>query len=755
MTFFPIPRMWRRWLRLPGINMMESDTNGMLPPDFLKGLNQQQREAVEHSRGPLLIIAGAGTGKTRTLTCRIAKIISSGVPASRILAVTFTNKAAAEMRQRVENLMPGYASSVWIHTFHSFGARLLRKHAAALGLKQDFLIYDASDQRRIVQGILGSMGREDEKAKYGLYVNLISRAKDDLMDAQSYAIHAQTSPAPGRNVVADVYLRYETELKTAGALDFGDLLFKTVELLRTRADIREHYQEFFQHIMVDEYQDTNRAQYILTKLLAEKHRNLCVVGDPDQSIYSWRGADIRNILDFEHDFKDTCVVALELNYRSTAKILAAADTLIKYNLKRKQKNLYTENPSGEDICVQELPTDIDEARWVARTVSRLVEDEGAALGEIAVFYRTNAQSRLFEEMFHRMQIPCRLVGSQRFYDRKEIKDAISFARLMVNPHDGVSLSRILNVPARGISDATQKKVEAYASQKGISLYDTLNSSAFVEDITDTARRSMLEFAKLIDALRNEAQQTAPSIMLQRALLLSGYWKFYENKIEKNDRDKDSADALEGLQQLVNGVREYEERCAAAQTVPNIFGWLEEVALLSPSDQVEGERGVTLMTVHLAKGLEFPSVFVTGLEEGLFPIGSGYADQDELEEERRLCYVAMTRAEKRLFLTHAATRRMFGKMYANLPSRFLFESKLMSQTDMVHPGEDNMEFVPPPNPKIVPAGRSLGGQRVRHAVYGTGKVTAQSGSGENTKITVLFDQGGRQTFMLRFAPLEIL
>jgi len=736
-------------------SMQETTIGAPVPLPEFRGLNAQQREAVEHSRGPLLIIAGAGTGKTRTLTCRIARLIATGVPASRILAVTFTNKAAAEMRQRVEALVPGQASYVWIHTFHSFGARLLRKHAAALGLKPDFLIYDDSDQRRIIQGILSSMGREDEKSKYGLYINLISRAKDDLMDAQSYAIHAQASPAPGRNVVADVYLRYEAELKTAGALDFGDLLFKTVELLRTRDDIREHYQEFFQHIMVDEYQDTNRAQYILTKLLAEKHRNLCVVGDPDQSIYSWRGADIRNILDFERDFRDTRVVALEMNYRSTAKILEAADHLIKYNIKRKQKNLYTENPSGEDICVQELPTDIDEARWVARTVHQLSEDEGAGLSEIAVFYRTNAQSRLFEEMFHRMQIPCRLVGSQRFYDRKEVKDAMSYARLLVNPHDGVSLSRILNVPARGISDATQKKLEAYAAQKGISLYDAINSSAFVPDITDSARRSMIEFAKLIDALRMEAATGEPSIVVQRALLLSGYWKMYEAKLEKNDKDKDSSDALESLQQLVNGVREYQERCAAASAEASISGWLQEVALVSPSDETAGDRGVTLMTVHLAKGLEFPIVFVTGLEDGLFPIGSGYAEADELEEERRLCYVAMTRAEKRLFLTHAATRRMFGKMYANLPSRFLFESKLMAKTEVMRPGEDNMEFVQPETPKIVPAGRSLGGQRVRHAVYGTGKVVSQSGSGENTKITVVFDQGGRQTFMLRFAPLEIL
>ncbi|MDD2773621.1 MAG: UvrD-helicase domain-containing protein [Elusimicrobiales bacterium] len=751
---------------------MEPDTGARAELPELKGLNPRQLEAVEHGRGPLLIIAGAGTGKTRTLTCRIAKLIADGVPPSRILAVTFTNKAAAEMRARIEALVPGRGSFVWMHTFHSFGARLLRQHAAAAGLRRDFLIYDDGDQKKIIGDILASLGREDEKNKAGLYINIISRAKDDLIDAGSYAIHAQTSPAPGRALAAEIYTRYEAALNAAGALDFGDLLRKAVELLRNNDAIREYYQEMFQHVLVDEYQDTNHAQYVLTRIMSEKHKNLCVVGDPDQSIYSWRGADIRNILEFERDFPNAKVVALELNYRSTSKILAAADTLIKYNLRRKPKNLYTENPAGEDVSVMELPSETDEARWVAREIMRLVDEDGASLRDIAVFYRTNAQSRSFEDVLRRMQIPHRLIGATRFYDRAEISDALAYARLLVNPQDPVSLSRVVNVPARGISKQTVDKLKIFAAERGVSFYDALAQSVQPADLglagtgaapsyanplklTAAALSAIKKFLELLETLHAEAQTASAAFIMQRALLLSGYWKSMEDACEKNPHDKDAQSRMANLQELMNAMKEYEERRQDSGEEPSLPGYLQEVSLITPTDEASGRNGVTLMTVHLAKGLEFPVVFVTGLEEGLFPIGSSDAPDDELEEERRLCYVAMTRARKRLFATHAATRRLFGKMYANLPSRFLFESKLMNQADAVRPGADNMEFVAPPNPKVVPAGRALDGQRVRHAVYGTGRILSQSGSGENVKITVLFDQGGRQTFMLRYAPLEIL
>jgi len=751
---------------------MEPDTGARAELPELKGLNPRQLEAVEHGRGPLLIIAGAGTGKTRTLTCRIAKLIADGVPPSRILAVTFTNKAAAEMRARIEALVPGRGSFVWMHTFHSFGARLLRQHAAAAGLRRDFLIYDDGDQKKIIGDILASLGREDERNKAGLYINIISRAKDDLIDAGSYAIHAQTSPAPGRALAAEIYTRYEAALNAAGALDFGDLLRKAVELLRNNDAIREYYQEMFQHVLVDEYQDTNHAQYVLTRIMSEKHKNLCVVGDPDQSIYSWRGADIRNILEFERDFPNAKVVALELNYRSTSKILAAADTLIKYNLRRKPKNLYTENPAGEDVSVMELPSETDEARWVAREIMRLVDEDGASLKDIAVFYRTNAQSRSFEDVLRRMQIPHRLIGATRFYDRAEISDALAYARLLVNPQDPVSLSRVVNVPARGISKQTVDKLKIFAAERGVSFYDALAQSVQPADLglagtgaapsyanplklTAAALAAIKKFLELLETLHAEAQTASAAFIMQRALLLSGYWKSMEDACEKNPHDKDAQSRMANLQELMNAMKEYEERRQDSGEEPSLPGYLQEVSLITPTDEASGRNGVTLMTVHLAKGLEFPVVFVTGLEEGLFPIGSSDAPDDELEEERRLCYVAMTRARKRLFATHAATRRLFGKMYANLPSRFLFESKLMNQADAVRPGADNMEFVAPPNPKVVPAGRALDGQRVRHAVYGTGRILSQSGSGENVKITVLFDQGGRQTFMLRYAPLEIL
>lgn len=723
---------------------------------FLDGLNPQQREAVEATGGPTLIIAGAGTGKTRTITCRIAKLIADGVPPWRILAVTFTNKAAGEMRERVEKLVPGAGSKVWIYTFHSFGARLLRQHAERLNLPKDFTIYDDDDQKKIIRNIFEELGDKTEKNKAGLYLNLISRAKDDMMDAQSYAIHSQTSNSSFRLPVADIYLRYEKKLREAGALDFGDLLLKTMELLRDKADIREHYQEYFQHILVDEYQDTNRTQYIITKTLAGKHRNLCVVGDPDQSIYSWRGADIRNILEFEGDFKDTRVINLEQNYRSTANILNAADLLIKNNNRRRPKNLYTSKAGGEPVVAQELPDERAEARWVADTITRLVGEEGFNYRDIAIFYRTNAQSRLFEEALRRAAIAYRLVGTVRFYDRAEIKDALSYARLLVNPHDTVCLQRVLNNPPRGIGKTAQDRVMEHANQRGISFYEALNSVHEVE-MTPSARRGIGDFCNLLNQLRLEMNTSGPSAIMERLLSLSGYWENVEAQMDKDPADTKSR--LGNLSELVNAVKDYEERVKENAT---LSGFLEEVSLTASADLSAGEHnGVTLMTVHLAKGLEFPAVFLTGLEEGLFPIGAGNTSEDELEEERRLCYVGMTRAMEQLYTTHTATRKVFGKQYTNLPSRFLFESKLMTKTRYQADTEDlhDMGFIPPRSQAqarpSAQAASSSSGKRVRHAVFGAGRIVAEAGSGDNKKITVVFDSGKKQVFMLRYAPLEIL
>ena len=726
----------------------------------LQGLNPRQTEAAELLHGPLLIIAGAGTGKTRTLTARIARLIASGVAPWRILALTFTNKAAGEMRRRVDALVPGRSSQVWIHTFHSLGARLLRRHAEALGLKQDFLIYDDDDQRRILQSILCENGQDKEKSKAGLYVNIISRAKDDLLDAQSYAIHAQAAPTQARIPVAEVYEKYQRRLDQSGALDFGDLLLKTVGMLRDKQEIREHYQEQFLHVLVDEYQDTNHAQYMLTKTLTAKHRNVCVVGDPDQSIYSWRGADIRNILEFERDFPDAKVVPLEQNYRSTPEILSAAEKLIGHNLKRKPKNLFTDKPSGRPVIVEELPTESDEARWCARQLERICSEEQRNFGDFAVFYRTNAQSRSFEEACRREKIPYKIIGAVRFYDRKEIRDALAYARLLVNPFDAISLERILNVPARGIGKAAAEKFAAYATERGLPLYAALRDNPNVPDISSAARRGMKDLAGLIENLHASALTVGPAELLQKAILMSGYWQSIEVNAQKDPEEKDR---LDNLQELINGVREYEERSAKAGASATLSGYLQEVALISGLDEFgEGVPSVTLMTVHLAKGLEFPVVFLTGLEEGLFPITAGSTEPDELEEERRLCYVGMTRARERLFMTCAATRRMFGKTYSNIFSRFLYESGLVKAPEQ-QPVSPRLFNTPSERGGIGSAAapesprdsNDMEGRRVRHAVYGEGRVILSTGSGENAKITVLFRQGGKQTFMLRYAPIEML
>ncbi|ACC97771.1 Superfamily I DNA and RNA helicase [Elusimicrobium minutum Pei191] len=781
---------------------------------LLQSLNPMQQEAVLHQNGPCLIIAGAGTGKTKTLTTRIAALIENGVNPNRILAVTFTNKAAAQMRERVEALAPGQSGRVWIHTFHSFGVRLLRQNAHLLKLTKDFAIYDESEQKKIITLVLQEMGQKDAKKEINQYISLISRAKDDMIDPESFAISALASNIDFKIRAAEVYKRYQNKLNAAGALDFGDLLVKTAELLKNNEDVREYYQNIFQHILVDEYQDTNHTQYIITRTLAYKHRNLCVVGDPDQSIYSWRGANIRNILEFEKDFPDAKIITLEQNYRSTQIILDSSNKLIKKNKKRKDKSLYSNKTSGEPIEVRELLTEGEEARWTAQNIANLIED-GASLNDIAVFYRTNAQSRNFEDNFRKYQLPYRLIGAVRFYDRREIKDILGYARVLVNPLDTVSLLRILNTPKRGIGKTAEEKFLEYANLHNISLYQALQRSAFVEGLTPTARRAAQEFINLMDTLRLELKVTSPTDIVNKILTLSGYWKAVEDEVEK---DLEAGARLDNLQELVNAVKEYEERMARTEREASLSDFVQEISLITGADEKQDSSAgaVTLMTVHLAKGLEFPVVFVSGLEEGLFPLSS--KDDDDLEEERRLCYVAMTRAKDRLFMTYTSTRRIFGKMYTNLPSRFLFESGLITEEQE---GPLNRQSTVMPNyggyktkygskygetqnrPSFKPFfaapkkqkkydehgyeieeqegdyGAPIGcaplgiageneapavhvsaqgprtGQRVRHGVFGDGKVIVIAGSGEAAKITVMFANGVKRTFMLKYAPLQLL
>lgn len=824
--------------------------------DALNSLNPQQLAAVNYDGGPCLIVAGAGTGKTKTLTTKIAKLIADGYNPSRILAVTFTNKAAGEMRERVEQLVPGNARRVWIHTFHSFGVRILRQHAGVLGLSKDFAIYDDNDQKKVVTLLLEQMGVKEPKKEVNQIVSAISRAKDDMISPDTLMQSATASGLDGKIRTAEIYRRYEQKLKEAGALDFGDLLVKTAVLLRDHEDIRSYYQSFFQYILVDEYQDTNRTQYLITKMLAAQHRKLCVVGDPDQSIYSWRGANIRNILDFEKDFKDAKIITLEQNYRSTKVILEASNKLICKNKQRKEKNLFTEKDSGDPIEVRQLESEGREARWVSQNIKALVENEGASLKDIAVFYRTNAQSRSFEDAFRRYQIPYRLIGTVRFYDRKEIKDIMCYARMLVSPQDDVSLLRIINTPARGLGKVAQDRLTAHAQEKQISLYDALKNAAYVPGLSAMAVKAAIKFVQLFEKWRGEMLFTAPTDIFHKILMESGYMDAVKAEMEK---DPEAESRLQNLDALINAVKEYEERCEKGEKEPSVADFLQEISLLSGDDETQADESgaVTLMTVHLAKGLEFDDVFVTGLEENLFPIGRD--NEDELEEERRLCYVAMTRARKRLFLTYAQTRRKFGQLQENLPSRFLFESGLLdenaieentprthfawgensaysggnyerfTQRKRQYSGEygsrsygngfegyarksrfqkrydedgyeiqedDNLDYtsssypsfprtpgvgslyaapkpsgyslsdprrvpgaVPPPPEPAKPAEKNADGVAVgglvKHGVFGQGKIVQIAGSGDSAKITVLFQNGTRRTFMLKFAPLEIL
>ncbi|MFH1726047.1 MAG: UvrD-helicase domain-containing protein [Elusimicrobiota bacterium] len=717
----------------------------------LEQLNPEQRSAVEHHGGPLLVLAGAGTGKTRVIVHRVAALLRRGVPPARILAVTFTNKAADEMRQRIDGLVPGKGGRAWVHTFHAFAARVLRRHARELNLTPHFTVYDADDQKRVVVEALKDLGLAGEKNKVGLYVAVISRAKDDLLDARSYSIYAMAQRDAFRQTVAQVYELYQRKLDALGGLDFGDLLLKTTELFAGDAGVRAYYQELFEHVLVDEYQDTNHAQYIITKTLAARHRNLCVVGDPDQSIYAWRGAHIRNILEFESDFADAKVVKLEQNYRSTPNILNAAGAVIRNNRQRHAKTLWTKAAEGDPVQAEELPDERGEARWVAGRVIGLV-DEGASLSEIAVFYRTNAQSRSFEEAMTLAQVSYRVVGSMRFYERKEIKDILAYARAALNEADSISLTRVLNVPSRGIGKAAEEALKRYARDEDVSLREALARGESVPKLSAVARRGARELHHLLDGLSEDIRSLPPGEAMGAVMRRSGYWDWVENAVES---DPDAANRLGNLQELLNAVQESQERgvpeeppAGGGDEGARLERFLEQVALKSGVDSYEaGAPAVTLMTAHLAKGLEFPIVFVTGLEEGLFPIAAGNASRDELEEERRLCYVAMTRAKERLFLTHTATRRLFGRVYSNLPSRFILEARLFGSR------EEELPALEAPAPSApVPLMRARKGMRVRHPEFGPGRIVELSGSGETMKVAVLFDNGQTRKLLVRYAPL---
>jgi DNA helicase-2/ATP-dependent DNA helicase PcrA len=709
------------------------------PDTYLADLNEAQREAVLATEGPLLVVAGAGSGKTRVLTYRVAHLLDAcGVKPPEILAITFTNKAAGEMRTRLEGLLGGTARAIWILTFHAACGRILRREAPRLGFRTNFTIYDQADQVRLTKQCLEDLERDPKRfVPRGIHAQ-ISNAKNQLIGPDDYLSRVATFYD---QTVAEVYALYQRRLLASNAMDFDDLLMLTVDVLERFPEARLRWQKAFRYILVDEYQDTNHAQYRLLQLLAAEHGNVCAVGDPDQSIYGFRGADIRNILEFERDFGDTRTVALEQNYRSTNSILQAANWVISQNRERKPKNLWSDLGEGEAVYVVELEDEHAEARFVAAQIASLVE-EGYSGREIAVFYRTNAQSRVLEDVLVRQGVPYQVIGGPRFYERAEVKDAVAYLQVLDNPDDAVSLQRIANRPRRGIGDTSLGRLQTFAEGQGVSVFDALGH-AEQAGLAAAPLRAVQGLRALLDRLRERLDLPVPEI-LERVLDESGYLGALraERTIEAQGR-------IENLQELVGVAREYQQRTADA----SLSGFLQDISLYSEQDALrEDESVVTLMTLHNAKGLEYNAVFVIGMEEGVFPHARSIEEQG-VEEERRLCYVGMTRAKERLTLTHAAARSLWGSRNYNLPSRFLDElperhvlRERLSQASWSAP-----RFAPQPARADVPALST--GDSVRHGTLGEGVVTAIEPGGV---VAVRFaEDGSERRLVLEYAPLEKL
>lgn len=630
---------------------------------LLSQLNPQQREAVQTIEGPVLIFAGAGSGKTRTLTYRIAYMIREcGIPPFHILAVTFTNKAANELKERLAALIGQQARSLWTGTFHAICARILRQEGEAIGISPTFTIYDESDQLALVKEALSLLDGDspaEEKYSPTEILNRISNAKNELVDVQNYR---RTRKGPLDEIAQRVYAHYQRRLEANQALDFDDLLMKTVELLERKPSVRRRLQERFRYILVDEYQDINYAQYRLVRLLAGERGNLCVVGDDDQSIYGWRGANVGIILAFEQDYPQARVIKLEQNYRSTQKILACAYEVIKHNPARADKRLWTENPPGENVVVYQAINEEEEAEWIANTIAAQVRCGNARPGDYAILYRTNAMSRLFEQYLLQAGLPYEVVGGLRFYDRAVIKDALAYLRVLANPADSISLRRIINTPARGIGDKTLAALDRLAHREDMPLEEACRRVHTLEELSPRAKEAVADFVTLIDKLRHLVDHLPLPELLRQTLELSGLLPYYQNSAKAEDKYK-----MDDLGELITVAARFAER----QETPSLMSFLEHVALISDIDQAESlGSGVSLLTVHSAKGLEFPIVFMAGMEEGIFPHERSMGDAFQLEEERRLCYVGITRAQRMLYLTHARSRMIFGSRRVQRPSRFL-------------------------------------------------------------------------------------
>jgi DNA helicase-2/ATP-dependent DNA helicase PcrA len=754
--------------------------------NFLEKLNPEQREAVLHRDGPLLILAGAGSGKTRVITYRIAYLIGDGhAKPDEVLAVTFTNKAAQEMRERVEGLIGDEAGGVWLSTFHSLCARLLRREAPKIGLSRDFVIYDSSDQVAVVKQTQRELGIDDKLVPPRMALARISQAKNRMEGPDS--LRGKWNLRDEQ--IAKIYEKYLSALKDSNALDFDDLLLKTVELFESSEPTRNYYSRKFRFVMVDEYQDTNRPQYLLIKRLSEQYRNLAVVGDPDQSIYKWRGADLKNILDFERDFPEAAVVKLEQNYRSTQVILDAATAVISQNRNRKDKRLWTDQKGGARIVCFRGNDELEEADFITRSIKQARSADIDSM--VAILYRTNAQSRAIEDSLMRESIPYKIIGGVRFYERKEIKDALAYLKLIINPHDDVSLRRVINVPARGIGKGVMDSLQAISPDDVVADAPPLLAAGLQETISvrsmwarllyaideaklgNRAMTALRTFRDLIAGLADAARQDTVSILIGKMLDRSGYLSDLrdENSEEANER-------IENLMELVSAARDFETHDAE----PTIGGFVDRLSLLSEADEESGKRDakVWMMTMHAAKGLEFPTVIIAGLEEGLFPHSRSAEDDDELEEERRLCYVGMTRARRRLVLTGAARRRVFGEYQSCEPSRFLDEipATLMERiTPARSPRYDSAFAHSHYEFRTNPYGRKGGGRfkereaayayededqsstgvrmgmRVRHAQFGVGTVTAVEEHNDDVKITVKFVSVGVKKLLAKYAKLE--
>lgn len=733
-------------------------------------LNAEQREAVFHTEGPLLILAGAGSGKTRVLTHRIAYLIEEkGINPWNILAITFTNKAAGEMRERVDDIVGFGSESIWVSTFHSTCVRILRRHIDRLGYDNNFTIYDSDDQKTLMKDVCKLLQIDTKTYRERTILSAISSAKDEMVTPEEYELNAYGDFS--KKKIAEAYKEYERQLKANNALDFDDLLVKTVQLFQTQPEILEYYQDRFRYIMVDEYQDTNTVQFKLISLLAAKYKNLCVVGDDDQSIYKFRGANIQNILSFEKEFEHTKVIKLEQNYRSTSTILDAANAVIKNNVGRKAKSLWTENGEGEKIQFRQFDTAYDEAEYIVGDIRERVDNGKAAYCDHAVLYRTNAQSRLFEEKMITANIPYKIVGGVNFYARKEIKDLLAYLKTIDNGKDDLAVRRIINVPKRGIGLTTVNRITEAAQQRGISFYETLCSADLVPGLGRSISK-LESFAAMIEYFRKEAEHLSITELMEEILTETGYVEEL-----KAEGEEEAEARLQNIDEFLNKIAAYEESCE--EELPTLSGFLEEVALVADIDSLDEESDyVVLMTLHSAKGLEFPYVYLAGMEDGIFPSYMTITADDptEIEEERRLCYVGITRAKKELAMTCARRRMIRGETQYNKMSRFLKEvppqllstGKIVEKEELELPKQNSyvqakQSFQAKPFMISKPVqqfgvksgeGLSYGvGDRVRHMKFGEGTVTAITEGGRDYEVSVDFDSAGTKKMFASFAKLQ--